>query len=78
MMLKKPRHEVLNLIRANAQATVYSSLVNNLGYAMKIDHNSVANAMAQAIADAVESGFQTLLENQYTDADFERDLTLKP
>ena len=78
MMLKKPRREVLGLIRANAQGAVYSSLANNLGYAMKIDQNSVANAMAQAIADAIEIGFETLLDNHYSDEEFERDLTLKP
>lgn len=75
MNFKKSKEEVLNEIQARAGAVVYSDFAN---MNMRVDTQSVAYVFQQAIAKAVAEGFRVILENQYTDDDFERDLTLKP
>ena len=78
MNLKKPKEQVLSEIQARAAGSVSSHLRNNLGDSLRIDTSSLTYILQNAIAMAVTEGFRTLLENQYTDDDFERDLTLKP
>ena len=75
MRLKKDKEQVLAEIQARA-ASVISYDLQNMN--MKVDMNSVAWSFQNAIAKAVAEGFRVVLENQYTDDDFERDLTLKP
>lgn len=76
---KKPKEEVLRQIKVNAGAAISYSLQNNLGASMNINlnTNSIAYAIEQAISEAVAEGFRTMLEAQYTEDDFERDMTLK-
>ena len=78
MNLKKPKQEVLNQINANVSGIIYNHLSNNLGNSMRIDAGGLTYTLQQAIAIAVTEGFRTLLENQYTDDDFENDMALKP
>lgn len=75
MILKKNKEEVLKEIQDRASASISSDLryLN-----MSIDMNSVAWGLQNAIAKAVTEGFRTLLENQYTDDDFEKDIDLNP
>lgn len=75
MMLKKPRQEVLDEIQARAAAAVYNDFAS---MNMRVDTQSVTWTFQQAIAKAVTEGFRVLLENQYSDEMFEKDIGLKP
>lgn len=75
MRLKKDKEQVLSEIQARAAAVVYNDFQN---MNLRVDTQSVAWTFQNAIAKAVAEGFRVVLENQYTDDDFERDLTLKP
>lgn len=74
-MLKKTKQQVLDEIRMRATSSCYSTLVS-YNPNISVDMTSFSYALQQAIGSAVAEGFRTLLENQYTDADFESDLTL--
>ncbi len=76
MILKKQKEEVLNTINANVHSIVYSQL-SQLTYNQQVSMQALQQAIQNAISMGVEEGFRTLLENQYTDDDFERDITLK-
>ena len=73
MKLKKSREEVLEQIRVNASAMVSSKLYN---LNMRVDPNSFSYQLQDMIASSIAEGFRVLLDNQYTDEDFERDMTL--
>lgn len=68
-MLKKSKKEVLTEIRASATAELYRMSNANL--------SNLQFSMTDAIGAAIEAGFRTYIENQYTQDDFEKDLTLK-
>lgn len=63
MRFKKPKEQVLNDIKWNAFAI--------------ITRGNVSSDVADTIANAIEEAFRTLLDNQYTDEDFEKDMNLK-
>lgn len=73
--LKKSKEDVLNEIRSQAMNATYNSM--NQSQKLQVDTSPIMFMIQSAIAEAVAAGFRTLLENQYTDDDFERDLTLK-
>lgn len=77
MILKKDKELVLNEIRSRASGTISSHLQSNLGAHMRIDTNSLAYTLQEAISMAITDSFRVLIENQYTDDDFEKDITLK-
>lgn len=75
MRFKKDKEEVLREIQARASGCISYELQN---INMQVNMGSVAYSFQNAIAKAVAEGFRVMIENQYTDDDFERDLTLKP
>lgn len=74
MRLKKPVDQIYWEINGRAQSQAKSAL-SALGYGGPMDQ--ISNTLAQAIATAVAEGFRVMMENQYTDDDFEKDMTLK-
>lgn len=78
MNFKKSRQEVLDQIKANSSAAIYNHLNNSLGSSIKVDAGSMVYVLQEAISRAITAGFQTMLENEYSDEDFEKDITLKP
>lgn len=74
MMFKKSKEDMLNEIQARASAVVYNDFAN---MNMRVDTQSVTWTFQQAIAKAVAEGFRVMLENQYTDEMFEKDIGLK-
>lgn len=76
MRFKKTRQEVINEIRGRVSCQAYNQL-NSIQYNMKFDSNSIINALNMALSEAITEGFRVLLENEYTDEDFERDMNLK-
>jgi len=76
-MIKKSKDDVLNDIYNAASGASYNALSSQLGYAMKMDANSVTSAINDAIAAAVRAGFESLMSNIYSDTEFEQDMTLR-
>lgn len=72
MKFKKDKYQVADEIRSRALKISKMSLDMDLGYGHAI------GPMGEAIAKAVSEGFAVMMENEYTDDDFEHDLTLKP
>ena len=70
MMFKNGHEDALNAIEREA--------LNSARIALNAaDYTPMKDAIAQAIAAAVATGIQTMLEQQYSHEDFERDLNLK-
>jgi glutaminase len=76
MRFKKSRQEVISEIGARVSCASYNQL-RSLQYNTEFDTNSVINCINVAISESVLEGFKTLLENEYTDEDFECDMQLK-
>ena len=76
MNFRVDKQELLNKIRGDAQNASMSYLYQ-LTSGNEITMYQLRDAIANAIADAVEQGFSTMLENRYTDEDFENDVGLK-
>lgn len=77
MMLKKPKQQVLDEIYNAAESKIRYNLQNNLGAGLQMNVGSVTYAIQQAIADAVREGFSVMIDNIYTDAEFEEDIGLR-
>lgn len=73
--LKKSKAQVLEDIHRRAMDATYNSI--NQNQKLQVDTGPIMYMIQNAIAAAVTAGFNSLLENQYTDDDFEKDLTLK-
>lgn len=88
LKFKKNKQEVLNDIQNRANNVAYNQLYGALSNLLKLDSNSYGGpsikldsqqmtfAIQNAIAAAVVEGFRSMLENEYTDEDFEKDLTI--
>jgi hypothetical protein len=63
MRFKKPKEDVLNELKWNAFAI--------------ITRGNVSTDVADTIAEGIKEAFRTLLESEYTDEDFEKDMNLK-
>lgn len=74
MMLKKPKQQVLDEIQARAAGAISYELQN---MQLQVNMGSAAWTLQQAIAKAIAEGFKVMIENQYSDAEFEEDLGLK-
>lgn len=78
MMLKDSKENVLFKIESN----VRSAVINEISWKLQPGNQVTINDLSQCISDAVTAGvregIQTLLDNRYSDDDFERDITLKP
>lgn len=72
MMFKKPKDQLLGDIYNNCHHTVHSQLYSHYG---EVGLN--AEILSSTIAMAIEEAFRTMIENQYTDDDFEKDIGLK-
>lgn len=69
MRFKKPKEDVLNELMWTAKATISNHLYNNPDLSRE--------NLSMTIALGIKSAFETLLTNEYTDDDFERDIQLK-
>jgi hypothetical protein len=74
MRLRKTKEEVLSEIYSRVSGSVSGQLYNlNLNNGS----NGMQYVIQQAIATGVADAFRCLLDNQYTDDDFEKDMQLK-
>lgn len=76
MKFKKPVEMLQWDIHARAMSAANSALQNGFGYNNQA-MQPLVNAIAQAIAQATAESFRVMMEQQYTDEDFERDIGLK-
>lgn len=79
MRLKKNQWDVQAEIQSRAQNAAQTILYQMTGTygSNSSPASSMVDMISKAIAAAVAEGFQVLIQNQYTDDDFERDLELK-
>jgi hypothetical protein len=71
MNFKKPKEELLQAIRDSALSATYLSDIHNYPI------NSMGDMIQRSIANAVVAGFRTMIENTYTDQEFEQDIGLR-
>ena len=76
MRFKKPIEQLQWDIHARAQSAASSALQNGFGYNNQA-MQPLTQAISQAIAMAVAESFKVMMEQQYTDEDFEKDIGLK-
>jgi len=77
MNFKKPKHEVINDARY-AASNVISSAFNNLKYNMMNNSGqSTIDSLQYAMTDAISMAIESVVNNVYTDEEFEQDLNLR-
>lgn len=76
MMLKKHKMDVLAEIETNVRYEVNNHLVN-LTHGGMVTMNDLRYTIENAIAAGVREGVATLLENHYSNEEFEQDIGLR-
>ena len=76
MMFKKPKEQVLSEIKWRVDSEVHQRL-SSYTYNGHLDMNNLQVAIQAAITAGIEESFRVMIENVYTDAEFEEDLTLR-
>lgn len=77
MNFKKPKHAVLSDARYRAQSMFKSHLQNNMPH-LDFNRSGMIDAITQAFSYAMADALESFMDNIYTDAEFEEDLTLRP
>jgi hypothetical protein len=77
MMFKKPKQDVLDEIFMVVDNKINYTLQSNLGSSININTGSVSYAIKQAIAEGIREAFSVMIDNVYTDAEFEEDIGLR-
>ncbi len=77
MKFKKPIEQIEWDIQNRAEGAVRHAFQQIYGYNGGMQQ-PISDALSRAIGQAVVEGFKTMMENQYTDEDFEQDIGLKP
>lgn len=77
MNFKKPKQEVLN----KATTDAYSAINNQLSY-IKYNYSdnspkSIISSIEMAINEGIRAALTSIVEDIYTDEEFEKDLTLR-
>lgn len=73
MNFNKPKHEVIEEARREAMSELMSKL-SQLNYTQV---NSIQYVLQEAIVAAIDGAITSLVNNVYTDDEFERDIKLK-
>ena len=76
MNFKKPKDDVLNEARLQADVSFANMLRSSLPCG-NFDRDSVISAVGQAVSWAMHDALKSLIDNIYTDADFEEDMNLR-
>lgn len=72
MNYTKPKEKLLSEIRVRA----FAAISNNMGQLSNAPMTSMGYMIQNAIAEGIEEAFRTLMENTYTDQQFEEDTKL--
>ena len=71
MNYTKPKEQLLNEIHSNVHSAI-SYMFNSSNFG-----SSVSMTIQDAICDGIKEAFRTMMENTYTDQQFEEDLKRK-
>lgn len=79
MMFKKSKNDLLMSIRDKAQSSANMAIYNsyNVNNLVQFDKNNLATLISDAVSQAMEASFKELIEQIYTDAEFEEDIKLR-
>lgn len=77
LIFKKEKEVVLEDVKWRVYNRV-ENMLQNYTYNGQITLDKLMEAIKYSISEGVTEGLNAMLENQYTEDDFERDLTLKP
>ena len=73
MNFKKPKQQ----LASEASWRAYNKITSNLNSLQYSNQTGFAPIIAEAVRDGIEEALNSLIENIYTDQDFEEDLTLR-
>lgn len=76
MNFKQPKQRVLDEAMIRAQDRIRSALMSAFGND-KFDQAPVLNSIAMATSHGIREALEVVIENIYTDIDFEEDMQLK-
>ena len=77
MNFKKPKQEVINDAYNAANGMIYSAFENvKYGYVQNTNSSNI-DALRHGITEGIRMAIQSLVENTYTDQEFEEDMGLK-
>ena len=77
MNFKKPKQQVIDEAAYAASGQIYHAIGNIKNGYMNEAPNSMLDQLAWGIEAAVRSAVKSIVENTYTDQEFEEDLNLK-
>lgn len=83
MMFKKPKEKILQDIWTKAQAAAYSNVYNDynlqqiISTSLLVNQNAMSSVIANAVGFAVQAALKEMIEQIYTDAEFEEDIGLR-
>ena len=77
MNFKRPRDEVVYAAQAAARNAFCNKLQQILPSTYHIKHDSTLSAVSEAVSYAIGMAILELMDNVYTDVEFEEDLTLR-
>jgi hypothetical protein len=76
MNFKKSKQELIMEVQSRSEAAIRNGLMNSLPN-MKLEPYSVADALTYSIGKGIREAIEVLVENTYTDCEFEEDMNLK-
>jgi hypothetical protein len=76
MNFKKPKHQLLEEARQAAESQVRNTLTSGLP-GMTMDSYSVSGVFARAISMGISEAVRVVIDNTYTDQEFEEDMDLR-
>lgn len=77
MNFKKPKNLVADDARNAAQQAAQHTLAQLTYGGANNSPYGVTNIVAQAIAEGIRAGIESVIKDMYTDVEFEQDLTLR-
>lgn len=77
MNFKKPKQLVADDARNAAERAAHSTLAQLTYGGANNSPYGVTSIVAQAIAEGLRAGIESVIKDMYTDAEFEEDLTLR-
>jgi hypothetical protein len=77
MNFKKPKQQVLDEAQMRAEDRIRGVLRNTLFQGASMDPNSTINLLTFAISQGIAEALKSMMENVYTDQEFEEDIGLR-
>ncbi len=75
MIFRVDKERLLSEIRNNVDNSIYNHLCQ-LTSGCEVTMYTLRDTIKNAVVEGIEEGFRTMLDNRYTDEDFEKDVGL--